>query len=191
MKFQYFGDSYDIVKKSMIAWLGEFGDWAAHPMYTEPVEPKHAALFSRFLNARLVSTETLTPKTNRTAYFAPYYSAGNLFFDPNTGVRLESRRGVKSVNYVFGQELIVFSRARPASLTLVFDQSYSQGDYKPQVREKLEYLAAHGVNGFAYCSHASFLLFGGNARLVKLARCKLLDTSGLPSWRLLTLHSSG
>lgn len=39
MKLQYFGDSYDIVKKSLICWLSEFGPWVTHPMFTEDVSP--------------------------------------------------------------------------------------------------------------------------------------------------------
>jgi hypothetical protein len=40
MKLQYFSDSYDIVKKSLIAWLA--GNWAVHPMFTEQVESQAA-----------------------------------------------------------------------------------------------------------------------------------------------------
>jgi hypothetical protein len=39
MKLRYFGDSYDIVKKSMLAWLSPFGKWQTHPMFTEVVVP--------------------------------------------------------------------------------------------------------------------------------------------------------
>ena len=62
MKFKYFGDSYDIVKKSLISWLSEFGGWRAHPMFTESVTFDQSALFARFLGAELVSVEELTPK---------------------------------------------------------------------------------------------------------------------------------
>jgi hypothetical protein len=183
VRLQYFGDSYDIVKKALIGWLGEFGDWTAHPMFTEPVSPEEAEMFSRFLGVRLISTDVLTPKTDRAAYMAPCRGAGNLFLDPDTGVRLQARGGANSVNYVFGQELIALSRTRPGALTLVFDQSYSRGDQNSQVREKLSYLMSQGAYGFAYCSHAPFLLVGVDAKLVSRAYIRLLDASGLPHWR--------
>jgi hypothetical protein len=34
---RYFGDSYDIVKQSLIRWLADFGQWSAHPMFPEGV----------------------------------------------------------------------------------------------------------------------------------------------------------
>lgn len=106
MKPRFFGDSYDIVKKSLIAWLGEFGHWSAHPMFTELVTPDRAAAFSHFLGVPLISKEILTPKTNRVEYFSSCRTAGNLLLDPDTGVRLSPCGGLKSVNCVFGSELV-------------------------------------------------------------------------------------
>ncbi len=184
MKLQFFGDSYDIVKKSLISWLGEFGSWSAHPMFTEPTSPSQAALFARFLGAHLISTETLTPSTDRAAYFMPCWDAGNLFLDPDTGVRLKLRRGLKSVNYVFGSELVALSQARPTSLTLVFDQSFSRGSQMLHIQEKLEFFASHGVHGFAYSSHAPFLILSSDSELAVHAHRRLLEVSGLPASRL-------
>lgn len=183
MRLQYFGDSYDIVKKALIGWLRELGDWAAHPMFTEPVSPEEAEMFSRLLGVPLISTEVLTPETDRDAYLSLCRSTRNLFLDPDTGVRLQPRSDAKSVNYIFGQELIALSLARPRALTLVFDQGYSRGDQKSQIREKLSCLMSQGVYGFAYCSHAPFLLVGVDAKLVSRAYSRLLDASGLPPWR--------
>lgn len=186
MKFKYFGDSYDIVKKSLIAWLGDFGGWYAHPMFTEPVTPDEAALFARFLGAQLVSAEELTPRIDRAAYFSSCRGVGNLFLDPDTGVRLEPRRDSKSVNYIFGPELIALSHARPENLLLTFDQSYSRGNQGPQIQEKIAFFAGENVYGFAYCSHAPFLVLGAKADLVARAHDHLLEVSGLPSSRLVT-----
>jgi len=186
MKFKYFGDSYDIVKKSLIAWLDEFGGWHAHPMFTEPVTLDQAALFARFLGAELVSAEELTSRTDRTAYFSSCRSVGNLFLDPDTGIRPEPRRDSKSINYVFGPELIDLTHARPECLTLVFDQSYSRGNQKPQIQEKLAFFAANNIHGFAYCSHAPFLVLSVKAELVVRAHDRLLEVSGLPPTRLVT-----
>lgn len=191
MKFKYFGDSYDIVKKSLLAWLGEFGAWRAHPMFTERVSPERAGQFARFLGVELISAEELTPGIKREEYFSACRSAGNLFLDPDTGISLEDRGGAKSVNYVFGKELIELSEARPESLTLVFDQSYSRGNQEPQIQKKLAFFTGKNVYSFAYCSHATFLVLGAKAELVKRARQRLLEVSGLPSCRLATLGSAG
>ena len=190
MKLKFFGDSYDIVKKSLISWLGEFGSWSAHPMFTEPTTLAQAALFARFLGTQLISTETLTPSTDRAAYFMPCWSAGNLFLDPDTGVRLKVRRGLKSVNYVFGSELVALSQVRPSLLTLVFDQSFSRGSQMPHIQEKLEFFALHGVYGFAYTSHAPFLVLSSDSELAVRAHGRLLEVSGLPASRLVMLGAA-
>ena len=186
MKLQYFGDSYDIVKKSLIAWLGDFGAWSAHPMFTENVSPATARQFARFLGARLVSSERLVSSTNRTAYFSTCKNVGNLFLDPDTGIRLKSFGGAKSVGYIFGDELIDLVHTRPGNLTIVFDQSYSRGKQVAEIRHKLGVFASAGVRGFAYSSHAPFVILGGNAKLINQAHAKLLRVSGLPPSRIAT-----
>jgi len=45
MRMRYFGDSYDIVKQSLLRWLRPLGEWSVHPMFTEPVSPGKVALF--------------------------------------------------------------------------------------------------------------------------------------------------
>jgi hypothetical protein len=187
MKLDFFGDSYDIVKKSLIAWLSKFGTWSAHPMFTETVNPDQAGSFSRFLGAHLISHEVLTPQTDRTQYFSRCRTAGNLFLDPDTGVRLSPCRGLKSVNYVFGPELVEWSRVRPDSLTLVFDQSYSRGSQASNIYQKLGFFAAHNITGFAYSSHAPFLVLSADPELARRARETLLEVSGLPATRLISL----
>ena len=62
MKLQFFGASYDIVKKSLIVWLGEFGPWAAHPMFTETVNPEtlQIVIFKKSLPVCLAASSFLT-----------------------------------------------------------------------------------------------------------------------------------
>src|ERR1700691_3051331 len=55
MHMQYFGDSSDIVKQSLIHWLGRFGDWSVHPMLTESATAQQVERFERFLGARVLS----------------------------------------------------------------------------------------------------------------------------------------
>jgi hypothetical protein len=186
MKLQYFGDSYDIVKKSLIAWLSDFGPWITHPMFTEAVTPGEADAFARLVGTPLLTEEVLAPQTDRTEYFSSCRTAGNLFLDPDTGVCLEPRTDKKSINYVFGPELVEWCTFRPSALTLIFDQSYSRGS-KDGIREKLAYFANENVYGFAYDSHATFLLLATDSGLVERARERLLEVSGLPGFRLVGL----
>jgi hypothetical protein len=191
MKLKYFGDSYDIVKKSLLAWLSEFGPWVTHPMFTDSFGQEDAEAFSRMLKTPLLSVEVLTTKTNREDYFSGCRAADNLFLDPDTGVRLEPCHGKNSEKYVFGHELIDWCIRRPKALTLVFDQSYSRGLKKDiLVQKKLRYFADEEIFGFVYDSHATFLLVSADAELVERARERLLEVSGLPEFRLV-LRKSG
>src|SRR5712671_2961007 len=95
MRIHYFGDSYDIVKQSLLRWLSTFGEWSVHPMFTEMVSRTDVAAFELLLNAKIVSTEVLTRETDRSAYFARATSCGHLFLDPDTGLRMRSTRGAR------------------------------------------------------------------------------------------------
>lgn len=190
MRLQFFGDSYDIVKRSLIAWLSDFGPWSAHPMFTETVNRKDARHFARFLGADLLSVALLTPHTDRESYFSLCRRTGNLFLDPDTGVRLRPCRSAQSPRYVFGSELVSLVQARPRFLTLVFDQAFSRGSNPAPIREKLHFFASAGVRGLAYSSHAPFLLLGARASLLERARLRLLRVSSLPSKRIITLGAA-
>jgi len=184
MKPQYFGDSYDIVKKAFIRWLSEFGPWVTHPIFTEDVSSVVAEAFSRLIGTQLLSSRTLTSTIDRAEYFSVLKGQGNLFLDPDTGVSLKRLNGAKSVRVVFGDELVKWSLERPHALTLIFDQSYSRSVQKEvAMREKLNYFADRGVYGFIYDSHATLLLLSGDKELVERAGEKLIR-EGLPDWRL-------
>jgi len=188
VKLQYFGDSYDIVKKSLIEWLKPFGPWATHPMFTETVTQAQAQEFSRLIGTQLVTSRTLTSTIDRPQYFSAFSVEGSLFLDPDTGVSLRRFSGAKSVQFVFGEELVEWSRQRPEALTLIFDQSYSRSVQKGvAIQEKLLYFAKARISGIVYDSHATFLLLGANKELVARARESLLEISGLPETRLVGL----
>ena len=189
MKLRFSGDSYDILKKSFIAWMSEFGEWSVHPMFTEPVTKAQAQKFTNFLGARLVSNECLTGSSDRAKYFSDCASVGNLFLDPDTGVKLKRKGGAKSVNYVFATELVEWSHARPTSLTMIFDQSYSRGKQSELIQEKLSHFVAHGVHGFAYDSHAPFLFLSSSKSLSTRSRKRIIEVSGLPKSRLVSLEA--
>lgn len=185
MKLQFFGDSYDIVKRSLIAWLRSFGDWVVHPMFTESVSKEAAIEFSEFLGARLLSDSVLSPNMDRDQYFATCHSCGHLFLDPDTGLRMSATKGARASSYLFARELISMARARPSSLTLVFDQSVGRGSERCQIDQKLSHLSSSGLHGFAYVSHACFVLVGRDGALIDQAYETVLRVSRLPSSRLL------
>ncbi len=190
MRLKHFGDSYDIVKKSLLQWLSSSGPWAAHPMFTHQTSPDEAEAFSRFLGVPLVATEVLDTVSDRAHYFASCHQWHSLLLDPDTGVRLQGLRGRRAPEFIFAKELIDLANVRPQALTLTFDQSLARGREQEQIRAKLAHFAAHGVHGFAYVSHASFMVLGRSVDLVQHAREHILATSALPTHRIVTTDFS-
>lgn len=190
MRMRYFGDSYDIVKQSLLRWLRSFGDWSAHPMFTEPVSDDDVAAFEKLLDVRVVSHEVLTLDTDRVAYLAPASSCGHLFLDPDTGLRMRPTRGVRAPEYVFATELVRLAKERPTSLTLVFDQSVGRGSERLHLEGKLLELRHEAVYGFAYVSHACFLVAGVDRALLQRARSRIIAESLLPEGRFLPVSAT-
>jgi hypothetical protein len=186
MKLSYFGDSYDIVKRSLLQWLSPFGPWQAHPMFTEPVDSLEAKALSRFLGVPFVSDKVLRAGCDRPAYLQCCFGCESLFLDPDTGIRLKPTHGAKAIRYVFASELVDIVKARPGWLTLVFDQSLARGSEVKQIRDKLRHFSVRGVHGFSYTAQASFIVLG-QATKVRRARRSLLNASGLPNRRFVSL----
>lgn len=184
MKPEFFGDSYDIVKRSFLHWLRPFGKWAVHPMFTEPVPERQAQEFSRFLGAELLTTEVLTPKTDRACYFRSSHECGHLFLDPDTGLPMNPPGRDALPRYLLRPELVSMTRERPKSLTLVFDQSLGRGKAISQMEAKLSELAKEHVCGFAYLSHVGFILVSADERLVSEALNKILSDRSLLASRI-------
>jgi len=183
MNFQHFGDSYDIVKQSLIRWLGPLGPWSAHPMFTETEEHKVTSAkveaFARFLGVPLVSTDVFTSNTVREPYL-DCGRAGSVFLDPDTGVRMDNAPTKGSPKYIYADELVRIASARPDGLVLVFDQSLDRNkDTRDQIRGKLKDLETAGLRGFAYVSHATFLILGKSNRVAQ-ADAYLRQESRLP-----------
>lgn len=190
MNPKYLGDSYDIVKQSLLRWLGAVGAWTTHPMFTESVSWGQAKTFSRILGTRLLSYDVLTQTTDRDVYLAPARdSSDHVFLDPDTGIRPKPIGGIKAPRYLFGTELVLIANTRPDRLTLVFDQALARGDKHNQLQIKLNDLAQQGVLGMAYVSHACFVLVGKNRTLLESAFEILMKESCLPEERFLTWNS--
>jgi hypothetical protein len=156
-------------------------------MFTHPVTDAESKQFSAFLGVNLVSTEVLTPRSDRPTYFSVVQAQRSLFLDPDTGVSLKKKEGPHK--YIFGKELVAIVAARESGLVLVFDQSLARGKEHSQVQAKLDYFVAHGIHGFAYVSHASFLVLGKSKLQVDDALLQLQKESRLPRKRFVA--SSG
>lgn len=189
MHISYFGDSYDIVKQSLIRWLAPFGPWSVHPMFTEETDLARVCAFERFLGATVLSNAPLTAKADRLKYFDCALTCGNLFLDPDTGLKLVKVSGTRGAKFLFASELLLLIQKRPGFLTIVFDQSHPRGKAVESLNEKLRYLSNQGVSAFAYTSHACFILAGSNSGLVERARDHLLAESRLPKNRFVCQSS--
>jgi hypothetical protein len=189
MKLEKFGDSYDIVKYSLLRWLAPCGSWVAHPMFTQKVDPADADAFSKFLGVPFLSTQALCSTTDRNAFFsAAASSERHLFLDPNTGLRVPSASRANAPDFVYGTELVTLARSRPGRLTLVFDQSIDR-QYAPkeQIETKLAWLAERAVYAATYESHACFVLASATQNVLEEALATLLKQSQLPAARLVRL----
>jgi len=181
----YFGDSYDVVKQSLLRWLRSFGEWAVHPMLTQSPSSRFVSLLETFLNAKVISRDVLTIETDRRAYFSCAHSCGNLFLDPSTGLRLKNFRGDRAPEYLFASDLIHLTEHQPATLTIVFDQSVARGSEKRPIKTKLQHLLCHKISSFAYLSHACFVIAGRDYALVNRAYDRLIAESKLPGERFM------
>jgi hypothetical protein len=186
MRMKFFGDSYDIVKQGLLRWLNNVGDWAIHPMFTEKVSSKELEDFEIFLGVRIISKDILSKDTNRNNYFnCARISSSHLFLDPDTGIKSKHIGGKKAPSYLFTSEFIDIAENRPNLLTLSFDQSLARGKERKQLEEKVGELERHGLHGFAYESHACFVLVGKDIDLVKKAIDGVRSDSRLPRTRLI------
>jgi hypothetical protein len=187
----HFGDSYDIVKQSLLGWLKPAGPWVAHPMFSERFSPQQCHAFTVFLGVPLLTDAILKARTDRTAYFAAALACNrHLFLDPDIGLRREPARGAKAARYLFEPELIEIAKERPKLLTLVFDQSLARGREQEELRNKLERLAHEGVHAGAYVSHACFILLSCDSQVLKEALGMVRAGSSLPEERFLELRTA-
>lgn len=156
-------------------------------MFTQAVKAKKADAYFALLGASPVSTLVLTQDENRPAYFAGARDCtSHLFLDSDTGVRMESMHGKKAPAYIFFDELVDVAKRHKHLLTMVFDQCLPRGDEKRVLANKLEKLEDKGLQGFAYQSHACFLLMSQDPSLVLRARRILNREAHLAEDRFIT-----
>ena len=185
MNMRYFGDSYDLVKRSFLSWLRDLGSWYIQPMFTHEVTALEAERYASLLGGEVVSHAELRRDTDRAEFFASSRGTKNLLLDPDIGIRAEAT-GRKAPCYVTYRELAELVRARPKYLTLVYDQCVPRAKDEVRrdwLRDKLEAIRAQGICGLYYVSHAPMLVASRTREVLGAARASLLEH--LPEGRLL------
>jgi len=165
MNPEWFGDSYDVVKRFFVGALRELG----YSVYVDPMTTGEWASESNFL--KFIGARHLRQaKPGKTA----------LLLDPDTGIgRRPSKRHTTIPN--------IAGHLDSHEIVFVFDQSFSRDrPVLQQLEDKLRELACLGVHGFFYDSHAHFLFASRSASSLASARDALIKT-GLPSRRLVAL----
>ena len=178
---KHLGDSYDLVKRSLLACLEELGLWHVHPMFTAAFNPGEIKCYQDLLGVPLITSEPLPIRPKREAHIELAHVHGHVLFDPDTGLKMNGRVSAPR-KYLFKNELLAAVRARPSVLTAVFDQSLSHGKAESELIAKAKALAQNAVRCFAYSSHASFIFVSADAKLLESAR-KLLLQAGIPEKR--------
>jgi hypothetical protein len=189
MRIAYFGDSYDLVKRTLLESLSDLDKWSVVPMFTERVNRQKADAFESFLGVPLASRTRLTPEVDRCLYFERARRATHIFVDPNTGLKLKEISGKRAPDYLFASELIWLAKHQPDHLVMVFDQSLGRATAKMQrasLQKKLRHLQTRGVYCFAYYSHACFVVAGCSKAIVNRARSCMLQKCRIPKHRLIS-----
>ena len=193
---EFFGDSYDVVKREIICGLAPAEHWVVHPMYfdAEP-EPNFAARYAEFLGIDVVKGNILE---RRCVTATGQACQNHLLLDPDTGLKvrriggnIQEGAGSRTDEYISFREMRDIARAdgRQRRLTLVYDQSYSRnltlGLRRQRAQEKLAALRNHDVAlfGAAYISHAVFIWVSACRHTVRAATNRLISCSGLPVCR--------
>ena len=186
MRMDYFGDSYDIIKKFIVKSIAPNADWITLPMFTDEVSSKDIKSIEQFLHVRIISKINLTNTPDREKYFADAANHRHIFIDPDIGISIKKHYGAISINYVFGPELVTLCNQNPERLLLVFDQSIQRGNVAKvdqSVEKKLTYFREQNISCFAYKSHACFMVLSLSSSVCKKAYDNLLNTD-LPRSKL-------
>jgi len=183
MRIQFFGDSYDVVKRFLIRTVAPDAKWIAFPMFTHEVAAADISALEAFLGVSIASPHAMTSSTDRAAHLSALADHRHIFLDPDTGIKLKPSNGADAVKYVFGPELVALCEQNPDRLLLVFDQSVPRGAERKAIAEKLGYFRKKGLCGFAYLSHACFLVLSRSESACETARKRLL-AAHLPQIRL-------
>lgn len=167
MNPDWFGDSYDIVKRFFINLLKENGYKVfVNPMFTGNYQGIEDS-FYYLIGASKFDRNNISSKKIA------------LFLDPDTGI---GKR--KTSKHVIMVDII--EELKQYDLVFSFDQSFSRNKIaNVQMNEKLKPLSDKGLFGFYYNSHARFLFAGKYRNDMEVVISAILN-SGLPKKRLIS-----
>ncbi|MDE2683390.1 MAG: hypothetical protein OXI54_04505 [Chloroflexota bacterium] len=182
-----FADHFDWAKLAFLSGLTS-DDWAYHPMYfARSPDRSFPCRYASFLGVHLVDGDIWDRnEVVGTTKNCP----DHILLDPDKGIG-----GRNSERITIGElaKITGASPVRADKLILIYNQSidrwYDQrGDPDVQIRYKLAQLYCdYEVHGNAYVSSLlSFVWVSKNQNTVTNATRRLLDRSGLPSWRLVS-----
>lgn len=177
----YLGDSYDLVKHTLLRWLGSTGQWALHPMLRSTFNEGFITSYERLVGARTITQQPIPSGRSREAHLHLADAHRNVLFDPDTGLKSGGRRTRK---HLMAEELLRVARARPNWLTIIFDQSLSRGQQQEALACKVRSFRRRRLPAFGYFSHACFVVVSPNGEILAQAR-DLLRSAGVPDRRLL------
>lgn len=164
MNPQWFGDSFDIVKRFFVENLNAIG---YHVVVDPMLTGKWNGLehdFYKFLKAYPLLDKSSTKMA--------------LLLDPDTGIGNKITKRHVTVTYIADQ-------LRHHELVFSFDQSFSRGgSASEKIKAKLKQLKETGNHGFYYDSHARFLFAAKSVEILNELEQQLLS-SGLPGSRLM------
>ena len=202
MQPEFFGDSYDFVKREIIRGLAPAKEWAVHPMYFARYRRQlFVDQYTRFLGIGLVEG----PICDRRKVSAVGKGHQNhLLLDPDTGLWIPGAGGVKpdtcwrnSKKHLKVDELVAIAQAkgRERKLTLVYDQSYTHAynsfeKRREEVKKKLKRIrevSKNRVHSAAYVSHAVFIWVSADERTLYDATRRLRTRTRTPVTRIVGL----
>lgn len=165
MNPQWFGDSFDIVKRFFVENLREIGyHVTVDPMLTG----EWNGLEKRFY--KFLKADPLRAKSTNIGKSA-------LLLDPDTGVGKRKTKRHVTIN-------CIAEKLNNYDVVFSFDQSFSRGgDSAYKIREKLTMLKETGNHGLYFDSHARFLFASKYTKNLREIEKQILST-GLPKSRL-------
>ncbi len=182
MKLAYLGDAHDHWKGSVFTYLHEanvFRDFVVDPMITDasPWSASNVKLYAHLLridDGQLVQHDRtfLEYRKDRRRYFRDIPRTGDLFLDPDTGIKTG---GPTHENYLLPRELFELMDTEHDRLIIVYQHSARGSRMRDRVERVLEKLAE--TKGAFSCSSyesntVALLFFSRTAeRTQTVARC--------------------
>jgi len=169
MHRDYFGDSYDYLKRFLLGLAPEKSRRIALPMLPENQgSQEFLASYAKFLNAEVPPCAiAAVPKFERQDWVKNIQNwiqeSGNsrvwLLVDTCTGLCLGTTGGSKK--HFLMDDFVQLVKFSEVSVAICYDQAFRRADREKRIKEahkKLSELRKKGVWGLYYMSHASFLI---------------------------------